>query len=220
MRMVDWLIKAGSGLVLVAILVWIGALWRNREERAYQAFCRSHGYRYNGDPIGTRDKYASIAEIFGKGNYQDWRDEISGRFNGHHFTAFGYEYTVGYGRLRRTHTFAVVHWTKLGANLPRFTLAPELWFQQVSDRAMGRRSITFGDDEAFWRAYVLKGTDEPALQALFTAQVRASIHHCKGVDIAGEGEHLFAWKHGGLPNPKHFEAFLTEMDLIREQLLG
>jgi len=217
-----------KGLVLivsiagVALLILVIYLVQRRIEQqrqaAYQQFCDARGYRYVARRPGAEKPYAGVVRLFNRGSQHRWRDEISGQFGGTPFTAFEYLYTISTGKSSATYKFAMIRWEDPGVQLPQFALAPEGFFQRVG-QLFGAQDIDFPEDRAFSHEYVLKGTDEAAVQALFTPEVRQVLAASAGQKIAGAGADLFWWQERSLPPPAEFDAFLQAGDSIRRLLI-
>lgn len=142
------------------------------------------------------------------------------------FTAFDYSYATGGGNSARRHRFAMMLWESPDTRLPRFSLAPEGFFQRLGQR-FGVKDYDFTEDPEFSRAYQLQGDDEAAVRALFTPARRAYLlaagatmekprrHH-----LAGAGSRLLWWRNGRLPGLEELDQFLADGDAVRRQFLG
>lgn len=206
-------------MVFILVIVLGGIVLQRaldqRRQRGFEAFCPARGFDYEPKRTDAEGTYASFVDIFGQGYDHEWRHVISGQFNGHSFTTFEYRFTTGYGKSRETHYLAMIHWSKAAASLPQFTLAPETFFDRIGNQLFRGQNIDFPEDPAFARACVVKGSDPAPVRALFTPAVRAALTPNRGQHLAGAGTDLFWWKEGDLPGPDQFDAYLTELDGVR-----
>lgn len=207
-----------SSITLVALIILATYLVQRRIERqrqgAYQQFCNERGYQYVARRPGAERPYAGVVKLFNRGSRHRWRDEISGQYGEVPFTAFEYLYTISTGKSSRTYKFAMIRWEEPSLDLPQFALAPEGFFQRVG-QLFGAQDIDFPEDPVFSHEYVLKGIDEAAVRALFTAEVRQALDAARGQNVAGAGPDLFWWQERSLPPPAEFDTFLQAGDSIR-----
>ena len=207
------------GGVMAIFFVFMGLyllreLWR---QKGYRAFCEARGYTYQVGSSDTCQTYAPIADVFSKGRPLGRSHLISGQFNGHPFVTFEYQYAIGSGRAQRLGFVAVVHWEKAGADLPQFDLRPRGLLDAVG---LGGSAIAFPEDRPFSDACAVIGPDEPAIRSLFTSEVRAALVPNLGQHLAGKGKDLFWWKEGNLPDADELEAYLRDVDRIRNLFLS
>jgi hypothetical protein len=219
---VPWIL-AGAGTVGgIAALI---AYRQRRRREAFEEYCMVRGYRFERERPGAEAALAAWFMIFREGHSRRWRATISGRIGDRPFTAFEYSYVTGGGKHRTHHRFAMLEWERAEADLPRFSLAPEGFFNRLAQR-FGRQDFDFVEDPEFSRAFQLQGDDEAAVRALFTPARRAFFtapapdggkaprHH-----LAGAGPHLLWWRPGGLPRPDELDQFLADADRLRRQFL-
>ncbi|HEU5262973.1 MAG TPA: hypothetical protein VFU41_16250 [Gemmatimonadales bacterium] len=205
-----WPLLAALGVAVAFIAAGYYATKRRRE--AYEVFCLTHGFGYQAELEGYHSSYVDVAALFARNGRCD--HFITGRGDGGGFAAFEYSYPVGKSR----RSFGVMHWQGEEASLPKFSVAPEGFWQRVGQK-LGLQDIDFPEDPDFSGAYQLQGVDEAAIRALFTPAVRRFFAHNRGNHIAGAGRHLFWWRLGTLPRPDELDTFLAEGDGIRRTLV-
>ncbi len=177
-------------------------------QKAYAAFCLTRGYQYLPSRGNAEAQYAEVVGMFKTGGSHKWRDEISGVFNGRAFTAFEYQYATGAGRFRDVYTRAMIHWRVDRASLPHFTLVPANTYLFRVGRTP--EDVEFPEDTAFSKAYVLTGSDQSAIRALFRPELRAALAALPGRYVAAQAQDVFWWRERRLPAPDEFDAFLNE----------
>jgi hypothetical protein len=202
---------APAALALAAIF-GLPRLIERRRQNVYAAFCLTRGYEYVPSRSKAETPYAEVVGMFKIGSRHKWRDEISGVFNGRPFTAFEYQYVSGTGRFQAAYNKAMIHWQVDRASLPHFTMVPANTYLFRIGRTP--EDVDFPDDKAFSKAYIITGSEQVAMRALFTPQLRTALAAVPGQHVAAQARDVFWWREGRLPGPGEFEAFLTEGDRV------
>jgi hypothetical protein len=200
-----------AALALAAIF-GLPRLIERRRQNVYAAFCLTRGYEYVPSRSNAETPYAEVVGMFKIGSRHKWRDEISGVFNGRPFTAFEYQYVSGTGRFQAAYNKAMIHWQVDRASLPHFTMVPANTYLFRIGRTP--EDVDFPDDKAFSKACIITGSDQVAMRALFTPQLRTALAAVPGLYVAAQARDVFWWREGRLPGPDGFEAFLTDGDHV------
>jgi len=202
--------------VPVAIAVSLLAYARvvdGRRTRAYAEFSFPRGFRFERDRPGHEARFAASCPLFTEGHRRRWGYTITGHRGDAPFTAFEYRWTTGSGKSSNTRTIAAVQWP-IERRLPTFMLTPEDLRAKLAV-LFGGQDVDFDDSPEFSRRYRLQGTDEDAVRALFTPELRQALMHHPKQHIAGGWRELFWWRTGRLPAPDAFDEFLMEADRVR-----
>jgi hypothetical protein len=202
----------------LALIFGVPRLIERGRQKAYAAFCLARGYQFVPSRPKAESQYADTVGMFKMGDSHEWRDEISGVFNSRPFTAFEYQYRTGGIRFRGVYLKAMIHWRVDRASLPHFTLVPAYTYLFRVGRTP--EDVDFPDDKAFSKAYILTGSDQAAVRALFTPAVRAGLVAVPGQFVAAQAQDVFWWQERRLPGPDEFEAFLTEGDRVLNLFAG
>ena len=205
-------------VVIAVVAIYIGYYLNQQRIKAYTAFCTASGYQFAANRYGAQGQYVHVVPFFDRGTGRRWRYEISGQYNRVAFTAFQYDYTISTGKSSSTFSHAMLKWQSTRP-LPQFTLGPETFFTRIGD-VLGFHDIDFADDPAFSSSYRLKGADEEAVRAFFTATMRQELCAIPGQHAAGADSVLFWWRDGSLPSPEEFAPFLAAGDQVRSILLS
>ncbi len=200
-----------AALALAAIFGLPRLIERGRQ-KAYAAFCLARGYQYVPSRSHAESQYAEVVGMFTIGTNHKWRDEVSGVFNSRPFTAFEYQYLTGGIQFRGRYNNALIRWRLDRVSLPHFTMVPASTYLFRIGRTPD--DIDFPEDKAFSKAYILTGSDQAALRALFTPELRAALAAVPGQFVAAHAQDVFWWREGRLPGPGEFEAFLTAGDRV------
>src|SRR5207302_2233016 len=104
---------------------------------------------------------------------------------------------TGSGKSSQTHRIGGLLWT-VERSLPQFLLTPEgLWARIVAH--FGGQDIDFAESPEFSSAYRLRGSDEAAVRALFTA-ARRQVCELVHAEHAGGARPEAVWgRDGALP---------------------
>ena len=207
------LIFLGVALTVVAGIALANRIVTQRRRNAYEAFCLERGYRFEPERPGEEARHVATCRVFSEGHRRTWAFTISGTSGGTPFTAFEYRWTTGSGKSSQTHRIGGLLWTVERA-LPQFLLTPEgLWARLAA--YFGGQDIDFAESPEFSSAYRLRGNDEAAVRALFTAARRQVFELSRGQHAAGAGQELMWWRDGVLPPPDQFDVFLMEGQRIQ-----
>src|SRR5207249_137317 len=122
-----------------------------RRRRAYEAFCRDRGYRFDAQRSGEEARHAATCRLFTEGHGRRWTFTIVGTSGGTPFTAFEYRWTTGSGKSSRSHCIGGLLWT-VERSLPTFFLAPEGWWDKVA-AYFGGQDMDFDDSPGFSHSY-------------------------------------------------------------------
>lgn len=212
----------GAGGAIAAI-----AYFSDRKRQAsLEEYCQIRGYRLERERKGGQEPLAEAFPIFRHGRSRRWRWTITGSIGSRPFTAFEYTYMTGGGNSNQRHRCAMVLWEAAEAQLPRFSVVPEGFFQRIGQR-FGVKDFDFDDDPEFSRAYQLQGDDEAAVRALFTPRRRMYLTapapdsgKARRHNLAGQGSRLIWWRDGGLPGPDQLDQFLADGDAVRRQFIA
>ena len=206
------LVLGVSVAIAVSLLVYDRVVDRRRT-RAYVEFCAPRGYRFEHDRPGHEARVAASCPVFTEGHRRRWGYTITGHRGDTPFTAFEYRWTTGSGKSSHTHTIAAAQWP-IERQLPTFMLTPEDLRAKLAV-LFGGQDVDFDDSPEFSRQYRLQCTDEDAVRALFTRDLRQALMQHPTQHVAGGWNDLFWWRSGGLPAPDAFDEFLMEADRVR-----
>jgi hypothetical protein len=214
------LVFVALAIAILGAAYGIQTAYERRRRAALQQYCDERGYRFEPKRPDAEEALADEFPIFNTGYSRRWSYTITGAYGGQPFTACEYSYVTGGGKSSHRHVLGMMLWETPGANLPRFMLGPENFFDRLAQR-FGKQDFDFEGDEEFSRGYQLQGDDETAVKALFTASRRAYLsaagpdgrierHH-----LAGAGNRLLWWRTGRLPVPDEMDQFIADGDRVR-----
>jgi len=210
-------ILAITAVIIAAIVVgmWYAGKKRARE---LQAVAASLGYEFadtRNDMLDTLGEFS----LFTRGRYGKAANLLGTKADGAALAVFDYSYVVrsGSGRNRHdtTHTQSVLVCEAERLDLPQFRIEPEGLFDRVG-AAMGAQDIDFTDHPAFSKAFVLQGSDEAQVRALFTPEKLDYFAGHKGICVEGHGRRLILYRYGKRVAPKEIQSFVEQgRELLR-----
>lgn len=200
------------------LLVFLLYLQHRQEEQrvlSLKALARRRGWRSLPGVYVEVPRRAGV-EPFYKGRNQAFRIYLHGTWDRFPFTVSELTCVTGYFDFRRTWEYTVVHVQSpgLAADL---VLRPE----RLSDRIgglFGHRDIDFASDRRFSRRYLLRGSDETAIRAMFTPELRACLSENPGWCVQVQGPDLFYWRPGRLKRAQELDAVVERAVYLTDQL--
>lgn len=209
-----------AGAVVGTVAAVVGTvLFLDRKRRALlEEYALVRGFRFEPERPGEERRYEGVFELFTQGRSRKWGNTISGKRGDAAFTAFEYQWVTGSGKHSTTNRIGAIVWDLEDATLPSFSLAPEGWFSRLGE-IFGMQDIDFPDAAEFSRTYRLKGTDEGAIRAYFTPDIRQFFAVTPDQQVAGGGRFLFWYRFGRLPDPDELDEWLEQGSHIRRRFL-
>lgn len=205
----------GPLLVIAAVAALIGGVgfWNNKQERwralEMLAVAQRLGWAAEAHPPLTILPDPSRFELFTAGWRQQIRNYAAGERDGRRVAVFDYTYVMGAGRSRSTWRQTVVHVRSDALALPAFVLRPEHVHHKVG-ALFGYQDIDLEADERFSDRYLLRGTDEAAIRARFTPEVRAHYDRDPRLCTEGCGVDLFIWRTSRLARPEDVSTLIDD----------
>jgi hypothetical protein len=199
------------GVVIVAIIVGaIRSFLEAKRRAALQQVATQLGFTFTSSVAAHLVVPANQLHLFSLGRLPRVNDLMQGRVDGVAISIFDYQYTIGSGSRKSTHTHhqSVVQFTVPGACLPAFGLRPErLWHKLGA--VFGYQDIDFSSHPDFSAKYLLRGNDEPAIRKLFTAPAREFFAQQPPFCVEAAGDHLIVYREFHRVKPENILPFLA-----------
>lgn len=205
----------GPLLVIAAVAVLIGGAgyWSTRRARhravEMREVAQRLGWAAEAHPPLTILPDPSRFELFTAGWRQQIRNYAAGERDGRGVAVFDYRYVTGAGRSQATWRQTVVHVRADALALPAFVLRPEHVHHKVG-ALFGYQDIDLEADARFSDRYLLRGSDEDAIRARFTDEVRAAYDRDPRLCTEGCGADLFVWRASRLVKPEDVPALIDD----------
>ena len=164
---------AGVVFLGVAVVVTVALLAHKAEKRRTEQIAQiaaEMGFSF--DAAGSiTSAAAGNLPVFGKGHSKKSKNVMRKVVRGSEVTLLDYQYTIGSGKNRHTVKMTVaVFFAQEGQSFPSFEMQPEAIWHKIGSY-FGYQDIDFESHPVFSSAYLLRGTDEPAIRAAFTPEV-------------------------------------------------
>lgn len=200
----------GFALVVVAALVAVNWFRGQRRAKQLRAIAAQLGYAYAEVGTGLVDSLSGSG-LFSHGGLHAGQatNVLRTEVEGAAVTALDYRYTTGVGKNQRTANQTALILESERLDLPAFSLRPEGLSQKLQG-AMGLPDIDFPEQPSFSSAYVLQGSDEAQIRALFDAEKPAFFAQRRGLSIEGDGHRLVYYRERKLVSPKAMQSFVEE----------
>ncbi len=185
-----------------------------RRTRDYTEHCLARGLRFEHDRPGEEARHTRTSRLFDEGHARKWGYTITGERGDVPYTMFEYRWTTGSGKSSQQHTIGAVLWPTQ-RDLPDFMLTPEGFGDKIA-AWFGGQDIDFADTPQFSDFYRLRGSNERAVRALFTPDLRHALERDHDDHVAGAGKELLWWRNSRLPPSEALDQFLMQADRIRQ----
>ncbi|HEX8392944.1 MAG TPA: hypothetical protein VF665_11350 [Longimicrobium sp.] len=192
---------------------------RKKRTEAMSAVAERLGLAFQPHPPVSIIPDARRFELFSAGHGRDIRNFMSLQKDGRTVCVFDYTYVTGAGKTQSAHAQTVVHVRCPGLNLPAFTLRPEHALHRLGG-IFGYQDIDFDTDPQFSDAYLLRGTDEDAIRAAFTAPVLEFYDAHPKSCTEGNGAELLLWRDMKILEPNEIQALMQTADTLVNRFLG
>jgi hypothetical protein len=208
------------GMLAFGVLLYYQEKQR-REDLRSVAGKLGFSFSPEGDPylLGRLGQF----HLFSQGRSRKVRNLMRGEIQEIAVSLFDYRYKTGSGKHSHTHDQTVVLFESERLELPFFTLRPEGLFHKMAG-ALGYEDIDFDGSPAFSDAYLLKGTDEDQIRAIFGPEVQAYYTRHGHLWTEGEGGRLVHYHADRRVDPERIDSWLQEgldvLDLFLEKEEG
>ncbi len=213
------LIFLGVILFIVAIFGITFYLEKKRRDEL-SAAARRMGFSFNPGPDGSVLYSASGFDIFKRGHSQAVSNVMAGETDGIKLTIFDYKYTVGYGKHSSTYSQTVTVAEVPNAVLPKFSLGPESIFHKIGE-IVGFKDIDFPGNKGFSDKYLLKGSDEAAVRAVFKPETMRFFESMKDVlNVEAEGGRMAIYRMSKHVKPEDISKFAGDAARIARMFVN
>jgi hypothetical protein len=194
---------------LVVVGVAAAAYAEKRRREALQQVADTMGLSFL--PGGDPNLLAALAllPLFSKGRSRQMTNLILGETDEVTMGVFDYRYTTGSGKNSQTRHQTVAYFRAPDLGLPIFEMKPQHFFHGIG-KIFGYQDIDFDTHPRFSKAFLLRGQDEEAIRARFTADVLSALEGIPGVSLEGQGDQLVLYRESKRSKPDRLREFLQE----------
>lgn len=205
--LIAWVILGGI-ILAVTSMVWSSYARRRRIE-LMQAAADDLGLSFfvDGDP-GLVNELGCF-ELFSQGRQRRISNMIYGDAGNVKVGIFDYRFTTGHGKHKHTSQQSVAYIHSAELKLPDFALRPENVFHKIGG-ALGFDDIDFESHPKFSGAYLLRGSNEEQIRAVFSADVLTQLESQSGISIEGSGQRLIYYQNRRMVAPGGMRGLMEE----------
>lgn len=153
---------------------------------------------------------------FDRGHSRKAKNVMKGQAGGRPVTLTDYQYTISSGKNSHTHRQTVAVFESV-TGLPEFDLSPENVLHMLAT-AFGYQDIDFDNHPEFSKSYLLRGTDEAAVRAVFNDDLLAFLSQERGWTAQSKGGALAIFRASRRCKPGETPAFLADCLRIASKL--
>jgi hypothetical protein len=151
--------------------------------------------------------------LFNRGGGADAFNVMRGQVGSREVLVMDYKYTTGSGKNRSTHTQTVVVFPQMASPLPKFELSPENFLSKIM-QAFGYRDINFEEHPEFSRKYLLRGSDEEGIRAVFHQDLLDHFASHPGWSVESADGMLLVYRDSTTCDAKRLPEFIAECTRI------
>ncbi len=209
-----YVVAAGILIAVIALLLGRRAARQRREGFTATAMQIGFSFESAGAPFSPSE--VTKFHLFTTGHSKEFHNILRGRTDGKDVLIFDYRYITGGGKTQSTHQQTVAAFRLEGANLPSFQLQPENLLHKLS-AVFGYQDIDFPEHPEFSRRYLLRGQNEAAVRALFSASLIDAFESLSPEtrwSVEGTENWLLVYRQGKRIKPAEVPQFLQQAGSI------
>ena len=146
----------GIAIVVLTAVFWYTHLMDQKRAEEMEALAKEWGFIYIRKPDSSNIRTLGTVEFFEEGHSQKWRNLLTKKVGDQMIQIFDYHYTTGSGKSRTHYEQSVFVMTDKALKLPKFSLSPEGFFDQVGS-FFGFKDIDFDEDPEFSKEIFTEG---------------------------------------------------------------
>jgi hypothetical protein len=156
------------GVAFVAGLAWLGWYLKHKRTQAMAEICQAMKFAFQAKVTKNELKGFSGPALFSKGSIPLAGNLMRGKAGDLDVALMDFSYSVGAGQHQHRVQQTVVIFQPV--RLPRFQLYRETFMHKIG-QLFGFQDINFAENPTFSRKYLLRGTNESAIRAVFLPEV-------------------------------------------------
>jgi hypothetical protein len=195
----------GAFIVTAVLLSW---LYEKKRTHAMKALAGSLKFTFSARDNAILQRMRPF-HLFSQGHSQKATNIMEGCANDIDVVIMDYQYTTGSGKSSHMWMQTVIVFRSPLLRLPAFALRPETLFHKLGE-VFGYQDIDFPAHPSFSKRYLLQGSDEDAVRALFSDALLSHYGQSKGLSTEGDGSRFIFFRTSKRVPPKGITAFLKE----------
>lgn len=196
----------GVGLASLLLFLITGAAWltwylERQRMLAMADACRLMDFTFTEKPAKNDLKAFDYLPVFKQGRGNTARNRMDGRVGDCDVTVMDLRFVTGSGKNSHTWKQTVVVLPDGGGGLPDFQLCPENFLHRLG-RLFGMQDLNFAEHPEFSKRYLLRGKDEAAVRAAFTAELLEFLTENPGGWVDVQNGTLVVYRKGKTEKPE------------------
>jgi hypothetical protein len=176
------LLFVALGLAAIGLSFYLS----HRRTQAVKALATQWGFEFHGAGNHWLPSQVWSFQFFNRGRSQRIFNLMRKSVAGGEIALFDYSYRTGSGKNSQTHRRTALLISDETLNLPQFFLMPEGIFHKIGN-VFGYRDIDFDSYPTFSKRYLLRGSDEEKIRALFNYETIPFYEHRHNAETEGIG---------------------------------
>jgi len=202
------LIAIGA-VAFIALIAVLSLYYEKRRRDGLRAVANSMGFSFSEKDPGDVKRQLDRFHLFSQGRSRKIENVMRGSANETEVTIMDYCYTTGSGKSSQLHNQTVMCFRSDLMDLPDFALRPENIFHKIGG-VFGLRDIDFDTHPGFSKHYLLRGSDEEAIRALFGDRLLTVCEERRGLAAEGAGDRLIFYRPSKRVSPGDVRSFMAD----------
>lgn len=196
---------------LLAVVAAIVADYRMEKKRTeeFRAIAGRLGLQFVGESAPDQMAQWNGLHLFDQGRSRSIRNLLQGEVEGSRVAVFDYRFTVGSGKNSHTYRQTVCAFEDARLQLPGFELRPESFWHRIGG-LFGYQDVDFEEQPEFSKRYLLRGSDEGGIRALFRRDILEHYETREGLCTEAKGARLIVYRAAKRVPTAEVEMFLRE----------
>jgi hypothetical protein len=204
-------------LVVAVVVMLLSRRYERRRSEAMATAASQHGLAFELAGESSPEQELLSFHLFNAGRGRKSGNVMRGSSGGIDVVLFDYKFVTGSGKSQSTHQQTVAGFRLEGTTLPGFELRHEHIFYKIA-ALFGYQDIDFPEHPEFSRRYLLRGSDEAAVRALFSPALIEFFQQLANENrwwvVEGTGERLLVYRPEKRLNPAELPQFLQDTTTV------
>lgn len=196
-------------LSIVGAIVYAVHVVEKKRTESMRVAATALSFAFDPKPAESTLAHLTSLPVFNIGHSKKFRNLLTGEARGVRVTILDYDYTTGGGKHQHRHRQTLFAAQSESLSLPSFELRPEGFFHRVA-AMFGYNDIDFTDRPLFSKLFLLKGTHEEDVRALFHDALFDYFESHKDVSAQAAGDLLIFFRQDKRHDAAKLAEFLKE----------
>ncbi len=212
-------VAIAAPVLIVAVVIFVAIRMEKKRTEALGVTAGQLGLQFQPETSKELAAKHDHLPLFSKGHGQRAKNHLFGEFQGLQLSLFDYRYTTGGGKSSQTWNQTILSVESGHINLPDFTCSPENIFAKIGS-VFGYQDIDFDSHPEFSRRFLLRGSDEAAIQQLFGPSILEWFEGHAGVTAEASGNLFVFFRAQQRVKPELIPDFIKDGLSLFKELAG